>query len=72
MLNSTDLCKLPKTGNAAYYPGYKWPTLQELYLFLTGHIPDCELHDAENDVMILKQCHQILLQVTQNVYIVNH
>ncbi len=31
---STNKCKIPKQGKSAYYPGWKWPTLQEMVIRL--------------------------------------
>ena len=60
MRNTTELCKIPKTGAAARYPGYKYPRLEELYRHLMGSTPTVTLHDAANDVSVLKVCAQAL------------
>lgn len=62
MQNSTQLCKIPKTGAAARHPGYKYPRLEELHMHLFGNSPAVCLHDAANDVAVLKSCAEALLQ----------
>lgn len=61
MKRTVDLCCIPKTGNAAKYGGYKYPSLKELYMRLTGQPVHLKLHDARNDVRVLKQCVAVLL-----------
>ena len=53
---STDFCKIPKTGYAARYPGYKWPTLSELAMHLNVEKNDDDFHDALYDCHITKEC----------------
>ena len=53
--HSTKRCKIPKTGKARFYPGYKWPTLEELSNHLNVKITG-PLHDALTDVIVLKDC----------------
>ena len=55
-LATTEFCQLPKTGAGAKYGGYKWPTLGELYFKLVGAEPQLQLHDAYNDVKVLREC----------------
>lgn len=58
MKRTVQLCRLPsKHGN-----GYKWPRLEELYNVLTGETPQLALHDALNDVKVMKRCHDILCE----------
>ena len=54
-VRSTDFCKLPKLGYASKYPGYKWPTLEELYFKLFNEKIEQE-HLADKDVEILLKC----------------
>ena len=56
MLNSTDLCGIPKTHGY----GNKYPRLSELYTFLYKKEPDLTLHEASNDVEILRRCCYVL------------
>jgi len=56
MKNSIDFCKLPKTGYAKRYPGYKFPRLSELANKLNITIDDGNLHDALYDCKITKDC----------------
>ena len=60
MQTTIDVCCIPKVGNAARYPGFKYPKLSELYVHLMGKEPTLSLHDASNDVQILKECFLIL------------
>ena len=58
MKNTINLCSIPKThGN-----GNKYPRLSELYTYLYKKEPDLELHEAGNDVEILRRCCQKLFQ----------
>ena len=57
MKNTVQLCKLPPRGNGR---GYKWPKLEELYIHLTGETPTLALHDAMNDVNVMRTCVQLL------------
>ena len=56
MKTSTDFCKIRKTGYAARYPGYKWPTLSELAMHLNVEKNDDDFHDALYDCHITKEC----------------
>lgn len=56
MENTINLCRLPKVGKAARYPGFKYPKLSDLYVHLMGKQPALTLHDARNDVEVLKIC----------------
>tara|TARA_B100001173_G_C15874479_1_gene498733 strand:- start:275 stop:850 length:576 start_codon:yes stop_codon:yes gene_type:complete len=60
MKNTINICRLPKVGKAAIYGGYKYPKLSDLYVHLTNQQPKLTLHDARNDVQILKECINIL------------
>lgn len=55
-LSTTEYCKLPKTGRAAYYPGYKWPKLSELSEKLGLEFSEEEAHDSLYDVEMLRKC----------------
>ena len=46
---STDLCKFPKTGKAAFYGGYKWPNVEEAYFHFFGKTDYVELHRGADD-----------------------
>ena len=52
MINTINLCGIPKTHGG----GNKFPKLSELYSFLYKKEPDLKLHEASNDVEILKRC----------------
>ena len=52
----TDICKLPKTGAAARFPGFKFPTLGELHTHLFGSLPEINLHDAGADCKVTAKC----------------
>ena len=55
MKTSTDYCKIPKTGYAARYPGYKYPSLCELFQTIRGE--QCnQTHYADEDVKLLMEC----------------
>ena len=56
MKASTDYCKLPKLGAASKYPGYKFPTLEELANKLNVSIDSSKFHDALYDCHITKEC----------------
>lgn len=53
---STNFCKLPKIGKAAYYGGYKYPQLHELADKLNINIDENKLHDASYDCEVTKKC----------------
>ena len=57
-LETTNFCKLPKTGRAAiYYPnGYKWPKLSELSAKLGLEFSEECAHDSMYDVEMLRKC----------------
>ena len=56
MKNSSDYCKIPKTGYAARYGGYKWPSLSELAARLEIKNDNNNFHDALYDCQITKEC----------------
>lgn len=49
MIESTDICKLPKTGKAAFYPGYKWPKVEEAYKHFYPNSNYIETHRGADD-----------------------
>lgn len=49
MLNSTEICKIPKARGS----GYKWPKLQEIHKHLFGH-EFADAHDALADITATK------------------
>lgn len=55
MKSTTNICKLP--GNY----GYKWPKLEELYVFCFSKSPDGSLHDALTDCVVMKDCFEHLI-----------
>ena len=59
MKNTVQLCKIPPRGNGR---GYKWPRLEELYTHLTGEAPTLALHDAMNDVNVMRTCVHLLAE----------
>ena len=56
MKSSTNYCKLPKKGLSAHYPGYKYPSLEELANKLNISSEKGKFHDALYDCTITKQC----------------
>lgn len=50
MLNSTNICKIPKTRGS----GYKWPKLQEIHKHLFGEEFE-DAHDALADILATKR-----------------
>ena len=56
MKNTVNLCDIPRTHGS----GNKYPRLSELYTFLYKKEPDLKLHEASNDVEILRKCCQKL------------
>ena len=48
---SVDICKLPKTGKAAKYPGYKWPTAEEAYKHFFPEADYVEKHRGADDAL---------------------
>lgn len=61
MKMSIDVCKLPKRQKLYNNQSqYKWPKLIELYRHFYKEDPKEELHDALNDVIILKACFEKL------------
>lgn len=52
MKNTVKLCGIPKTHGG----GNKYPRLSELYMFLYKKEPQLKLHEASNDVEILRRC----------------
>ena len=57
MRNSTNYCKLAKTGKSAKYSGYKYPKMSELASKLDLEFNETKLHDAQYDVEILEKCY---------------
>lgn len=49
MLVSTNICKIPKTGAAAFYQGYKWPKVEEAYKFFYPDSQYVEKHRGADD-----------------------
>ena len=49
MIVSTDICKIPKTGKAAYYPGWKWPKVEEAYKHFYPDSNYVEIHRGADD-----------------------
>jgi DNA polymerase III epsilon subunit-like protein len=56
MKQSVDLCRIPKTGRAARYGGYKWPALSDLASRLNVEVDHEQFHDALYDCLITKEC----------------
>ena len=56
MKSSSDFCKIRKTGYAAKYGGYKWPSLSELAKRLNIENNNNNFHDALYDCQITKEC----------------
>ena len=56
MKTSVALCQLPKTGRAARYGGYKWPTLSDLAHRLNVNVEYDQFHDALYDCGVTKEC----------------
>ena len=56
MKNSINFCRLPKTGYAAKYPGFKFPKLSELANKLDIQVNNNCLHDALYDCQVTKSC----------------
>ena len=56
MKSTVQLCQMPKAKGT----GFKWPRLEELYAHLTGEAPTVALHDALNDVRVLRTCVTLL------------
>ena len=46
---ATNICKIPKTGKAKFYPGYKWPNVEEAYAFFFPGEEYQELHRGADD-----------------------
>lgn len=49
MILSTDICKIPKIGKGAFYPGYKWPKVEEAYKFFYPDSNYTEIHRGADD-----------------------
>lgn len=49
MIESTNICKIPKTGKAAFYPGYKWPKVEEAYKYFYPKSNYIEIHRGADD-----------------------
>lgn len=58
MKNTVQICQLPSTTGR----GYKWPRLEELFKHLTGSAPTLALHDAMNDVTVMRTCVALLAE----------
>ena len=56
MRNTTEFCKIKKTGYGSKYGGYKWPKLEELATTLHINIEKEKFHDSKYDVEITKKC----------------
>jgi DNA polymerase III epsilon subunit-like protein len=52
MKRSVDMCRIPKT----HASGNKYPKLCELYKYLFGEDPEVVLHEAGNDVEVMRRC----------------
>jgi DNA polymerase III epsilon subunit-like protein len=62
MDSTKSLCKIPpKTNFAKPSDPYKWPTLNELYVYLFGNNEGMEYHTANGDVHCLILCFKELL-----------
>lgn len=63
MLASTNICKIPKTGKAAFYPGFKWPNVEEAYKFFYPKSNYTEIHrgacDAFHEANIVLALHKM-------------
>jgi DNA polymerase III epsilon subunit-like protein len=57
MKSTTELCCLPRPGGL----GYKWPTLEELHIYLFGRSYE-GTHDASRDLEACARCFFKLLQ----------
>lgn len=57
MLSTIDLCKL----QGKY--GYKYPKLEELFIFLFNKKPNVQLHNSLEDSRITLQCYQKLIEL---------
>ena len=62
MLNTVELCGIPKRGG-----GLKWPSLQELHLRLFGQYFQ-GAHNAENDVNATVRCFFELMRLGEIAY----
>ena len=51
MLKLTPIMKLPKTGKAARFPGYKWPNVEEAWQHFFPDRPYVEAHRGLDDAM---------------------
>lgn len=51
MIESTDICQIPKTGRGAYYGGYKWPNAEEAFKFFNPDVEYIEIHRGADDAM---------------------
>ncbi len=47
----TPIMKLPKTGRARFYPGYKWPNVEEAWRYFFPDEPYDEKHRGLDDAM---------------------
>jgi hypothetical protein len=56
MRGGIPVCRLPKKGPGAAYPGFKVPTLAEVHRELLGRAPDGPLHDALADCRAVSAC----------------
>jgi DNA polymerase III epsilon subunit-like protein len=63
MLAGTDVARIPKTGRAAAYGGWKWPTLAELCRTFDIDTAGLTAHDATDDVRMTARCYTMLPSV---------
>jgi len=49
MIESTNICKIKKTGKAAFFPGYKWPKVEEAYKYFYPDSNYVEIHRGADD-----------------------
>lgn len=70
MLNTVEIAKIPSVGKARYYSEFKWPKLEELYLFLLGNNMNeiHKAHDAMGDVNATVDCVLELLRRDINLF----
>jgi DNA polymerase III epsilon subunit-like protein len=56
MIETVEICKLEGKF------GYKWPKLEELYVYCFSKSPNVVLHDAVNDCIVTRDCLNFLLE----------
>lgn len=64
MKSTTNLCKLPFSNNSVRY---KYPKLEELYMFLFNKKPDGTLHNSLDDSRITLLCFKKLQEMRKNL-----